>query len=393
MKYNFDEIIDRAHGEGSFSTKWSDEGPFMAKMFMSETVPEDRLCFFVADMDFKCAPEIIEATKKVSEHGIFGYSATPKAYYDAVIRWMKARYNLEVKQEEILCAQGAHSAVVQAIEKLTKPGDGVIVPLPTYYYRNDIVGVNRYYVTFQMNNDNGYYTFDWEAFENLCKEPQNTMVLLMQPHNPTGRVWTEEEILRIAEICRKNNVIMVSDDVHIDFKRDGKDIIPFINVAGPEGIVMITGLGKTFNLAGLTLTNIIIKDEELRKKMGRGHSMISPFSIAACIAAYTQCDEWVDELNAYLDDSIHYVVDRIHKELPKVKVLYPEGTYILWLDFTDFGLTNEELEERIAGKAHLGLSDGAGMEPPKGTIFRRFCVTSPKSVIVEAVDRLIECLK
>jgi len=127
--------------------------------------------------------------------------------------------------------------------------------------------------------------------------------------------------------------------------------------------------------------------------MGRGHSMISPFSIAACIAAYTQCDEWVDELNAYLDDSIHYVVDRIHKELPKVKVLYPEGTYILWLDFTDFGLTNEELEERIAGKAHLGLSDGAGMEPPKGTIFRRFCVTSPKSVIVEAVDRLIECLK
>jgi ABC-type branched-subunit amino acid transport system ATPase component len=180
----------------------------MAKMFMSDTVPEDRLCFFVADMDFRCAPEIIEATKMVSDHGIFGYSATPKAYYDAVIRWMKDRYNLEVKQEEILCAQGAHSAVVQAIEKLTKPGDGVIVPLPTYYYRNDITGVNRYYVTFQMNNDNGYYTFDWDAFEKLCEEPQNTMVILMQPHNPTGRVWTEEEIITAAKRANIHDYIV-----------------------------------------------------------------------------------------------------------------------------------------------------------------------------------------
>ena len=136
-----------------------------------------------------------------------------------------------------------------------------------------------------MNNDNGYYTFDFEAFEELCKEPQNTMVILMQPHNPTGRVWKEDEMRRIAQICRENNVIMVSDDVHIDFKRDGADIIPFMNVVGPEGLVMITGLGKTFNLAGLAITNVIIKDEKLMKKMGRGNTMISPFSIAAFIAA------------------------------------------------------------------------------------------------------------
>jgi len=392
MKYNFDEIIDRVHSQGSYSTKWS-SSPYMAGMFKSDTVPEDRLCFFVADMDFKCAPEIIEATKRVAEHGIFGYSTAPKEYFDAVIRWMKERYSIDVTEEQIHCAQGAHHAVVEAVERLTKPGDGVIVPLPTYYYRGDINGVGRYYVGCQMKNDNGYYTFDWDAFEAACKEPQNTMVILMQPHNPTGRVWTEDEIRRIADICRKNNVIMLCDDVHIDFKRHGKDIIPFMNVVGPEGIVMITGLGKTFNLAGLSLTNVIIKDEALMKKMGRGNTMLSPFSIAACIAAYNECGDWVDQLNAYLDENIDYVVERVNKEIPGAKVHAPEGSYILWIDFTNCGYTAEELDARIGGKAHIGLSDGAGMEPPKGTIFRRFCVTSPKSVVIEAVNRLVECMK
>ncbi|MDO4740204.1 MAG: aminotransferase class I/II-fold pyridoxal phosphate-dependent enzyme, partial [Eubacteriales bacterium] len=304
MKYNFDELVDRKHDEHSYSTKWSGS-PFMNRMFKSETVPEDRLCFFVADMDFKCPPEVIEAIKAVADHGIFGYSSTPQGYYDAVIRWMKDRFDMDVKQEQIFCDQGAHSAVIKAIEKLTRPGDGIIVPTPTYYYRNDVHCVNRYYVGCPMINDNGYYTMDWEAFEKLCQEPQNSMVILMQPHNPTGRIWNEEEIKKIAEICRANNVIMLCDDVHMDFPRSGNKIVPFVNVVGPEGIVMITGLGKTFNLAGLSITNVFVWDEALRAKMGENHSMISPFSIAACIAAYTKCDQWVDELNEYLDDCIN----------------------------------------------------------------------------------------
>ena len=392
MKYNFDEIVDRIHGEGSYSSKWS-SSPHMKDMFMSDTVPEDRLCFFVADMDFKCPPEVIEAIKATADHGIFGYSSTPDAYYDAVIRWMKDRFDMEVKKEQIICEHGAHTAVVHAIEKLTKPGDGIIVPTPTYYYRGDCNVVGRYYVGVPMNNDNGYYTFDWDAFEKACKEKQNTMVILMQPHNPTGRLWTEEEIKKIAEICRANNVIMLCDDVHMDFPRNGRKVVPFVNVVGTEGIVMITGLGKTFNLAGMSITNMIIWDEELRNKMGESHGMLSPFTIAACIAAYTKCDQWVDELNAYLDDCINYVVDRFNAELPKVKVFRPEGTYILWLDFTDCGFTSEELTKRIAGQAHIGLTDGEGMEPAPGTVFRRFCVTSPKSVLKEAMDRLVECMK
>lgn len=392
MKYNFDEVIDRIHEPGSYSTKWADN-PGMAAMFLTDKLPEDRLCFFVADMDYKCAPEILEAMGTVLKHGIFGYSSIPDEYYSAVCRWMKDRFDLFIKPEEIHCAHGAHAAVVEAIEKLTKPGDGVIVPQPTYYYRDDVTCVNRYYVGCQMKNDNGYYTFDWEGFEKLCKEPQNTAVILQQPHNPTGRVWTEDEIRKIAGICRENGVLMICDDVHMDFHRKGVKVVPFINVVGPEGIVMITGLGKTFNLAGLAITNMIVQDEPLRKKLGASHSLISPFSITACIAAYTKCDEWVDQLNAYLDEVIDYVVDRFHKELPKVKVMKPEGTYILWLDFTDCGLTSEELTQRIAGQAHIALTDGAGMDTPQGTIFRRFCAVSTKSVMKEAMDRLVACLK
>ena len=391
MKYNFDEVVDRIHEDGSYSSKWSNNER-MAQMFLSDKLPEDRLCFFVADMDFRCAPEITAALVKEAQHGIFGYSSTPDEYYQAVCRWMNDRFGMNVKPEEISTAHGAHAAVVDAIEKLTKVGDGVIVPRPTYYYSNDVKGVGRHYVGFQMKNDNGYYTFDWDTFEALCKEPQNTMAIFQQPHNPTGRTWTEEEIRKIAKICRENNVIMLCDDVHMDIARKNVKVIPFINVVGPEGIVMITGINKTFNLAGLAVTNVIIQDPVLREKMGGHFGMVSPFGIRACITAYNECDQWVDELNEYLDDCIDYVVDRFHNELPKVKVWKPEGTYILWLDFTDCGFTNEELNQRIAGQAHIGLSDGAGLEPPAGTIFRRLCVTSPKSILKEAMDRLVKVL-
>ena len=391
MNFNFDEVVDRAHEEGSYSVKWADKAD--ASIYQTEKVPEDRLCFYVADMDFRTAPAITEAIQRVARHGIFGYSVAPDEYFEAVCRWMKDRFDLTVKPEQIYCEHGAHTAIVNVIAKLSKPGDGVIVPLPSYFYRGDINQGNRYFVGCPLKNDNGYYTFDFELFERLCKEPQNTMVILMQPHNPTGRIWKEEEIKRIAQICRENGVIMICDDVHMDIKRKENKVVPFINVAGPEGIVMITGLGKTFNLAGLAITNVIVQDEALIAKMGGRNTGISPFSIAACIAAYTQGDEWVDALNEYLDENINYVVERFNKEIPGLKVFRPEGTYILWLDFTECGFTSEELDQRIGGKAHISVTNGEGMEPGPGKIFRRFCAVSPKSSVVEAIDRMVECLK
>ncbi len=391
MKYNFDELVDRVHEDGSYSSKWSNNDR-MAKMFLTDKLPEDRLVFFLADMDFRCPPELTASLVKEAQHGVFGYSSVPEEYYQAVCRWMRDRFGMEVKPEEITTARGAHSAIVDAIQKLTKPGDGVIVPRPTYYYSDDVMSIGRHYCGFQMKNDNGYYTYDWEAFEALCKEPQNTMAIFQQPHNPTGRAWTDDEIRRFASICRENNVIMLCDDVHMDIKRKDVEIHPFIKVVGPEGIVMITGINKTFNLAGLAVTNVIIQDPAIREKMGHSWGGMSPFGIRACISAYTECDDWLDQLNDYLDDNIDYVVDRFHKELPKVKVWKPEGTYILWLDFTDCGFTNEELDQRIAGQAHIGFSDGAGLEPPTGTLFRRMCVPCPRSMLVDAMDRLVKVL-
>lgn len=391
MKYNFDEVVDRIHEEGSYSSKWNDS-PRMAGMFKMDKVPDDRLPFFLADMDFRCAPEIIEAVTKVAQHGIYGYSAPPQEYFDAVCRWMNDRFEMNVKPDEVIPFRGAHTAIVETIKAYTAPGDGIIVPRPTYYYSMDVTITGRHYCGFQMINDNGYYTYDWDAFEALCKEKQNTMAIFMQPHNPVGRIWTDEEIRKMADICRRNDVIMLCDDVHMDIARRSNKVVPFINVVGPEGIIMVTGVNKTFNTAGLAITNVIIQDEKLKGKLPGGHGM-SPFSIAAGIAAYTKGDEWVDELNEYLDSSIDYVVDRLHKELPKLKVCKPEGTYILWLDFTDVGYTSEELDRRIGSIAHMSMSDGSGMEAPEGTIFRRFCVTAPKSVLKEAVDRLVSCLQ
>ncbi|MBR0138318.1 MAG: aminotransferase class I/II-fold pyridoxal phosphate-dependent enzyme [Erysipelotrichaceae bacterium] len=391
MKYNFDEVVDRIHEEGSYSSKWSDS-PRSAAQYLSDTVPEDRFAVFLADMDFRCAPEIREALQKVVDHGIFGYSSAPNEYYEAVCRWMNDRFGMNVKPDEVFPCRGAHTAIIDLINKLTKPGDGVIVPLPTYYYRSDVSGTGRHYCGFQMHNDNGYYTFDFDKFEELCKEPTNTMAIFMQPHNPVGRIWTEEEIKKMAKICRDNNVIMLCDDVHMDIARRDKKVVPFINVVGPEGIVMVTGVNKTFNTAGLAITNTICQDPALKEKLTPSFGM-SPFSIAAGIAAYTKGDQWVDELNEYLDECLDYVIDRFHKELPKVKVWKPEGTYILWIDFTDLGYSSEELDQRIAGTAHISMSNGAGMEPPAGQIFRRFCVTAPKSVLAKVMDRLVSVLK
>ncbi len=393
MKYDFDKRVDRAHGVGSYSMKWA-EGERAAAMYGDKNatgLPEDRIPLFLADMDFECAPELKAALQKVVDHGIWGYSGANEDYGKAVARWEKDRFGIEISPKNVRYYAGCHPAIVDAIKKLTKEGDGVIVPCPTYYYKNDITSVGRHYTTFQMINNEGYYTFDWEKFEALCQDPQNTMAIFQQPHNPTGRCWTVEEIEKIGKICRENNVIMLSDDLHQDLKRKETVVTPFVKVLGNKGIINITGISKTFNAAGLAVANMYTEDEELNEKLGPvAVPFLSPFGIAACIACYTECDAWVDALNEYLDKSIDHVVERLHKEMPKLTVCKPEATYILWLDFTKYGLTSEEVNARIGGQAHLALSDGAGMDTPKGTVFRRMCCTSPIAVMDEAIDRLVK---
>lgn len=382
MKYDFDELIDRRYGEGSYSSKWA----------AGSDAPEDRLPFFLADMDFRVCPAVLKGMQKVLDHGIMGYSSIPREYYEAVARWMRDRFGWHIDPSHITVHAGAHASIVKCIEKFTAPGDGVIVLQPTYYYRQDVSGCQRHYVGVRMNNDRGVYTMDWERFEEACKEPTNTMIIMQQPHNPTGKVWSVEEIKRIGEICERNNVLIVSDDVHMDIKRKGVTVEPLMKVLGTKNVAEVTGLGKTFNLAGLSVSNLIVEDEELIARLGPVRSSTSPFGIAACIAAYTESDDWVDALNEYIDGLLDYALERFRTELPQVKVHRPDGTYILWLDFAGYGLTSDELSAKLDGEVHLSLSDGKGMEQAEGEIYRRMCLTSPKTLVADAIDRIVKAL-
>lgn len=392
MKYDFDTVVDRAAAPFSYSAKWmSGDGP-LSRMFLQMTgfdsYPEDRLCFQTADMDFKCAPEITEALIKTAEHGIFGYSVAPDAYYDAVCKWFHDRFDWDFSPESIsLGSSGTHALIVDCINSFTQPGEGVIVLLPSYNYHADIEDNGRVMVGIQMLNDNGYYTVDYDALEKACSDKNNTMIILVQPHNPTGRVFTEEEILKIGEICRKNDVIIVSDEVHIDIARKGTKICPVMKVLGPQGVISATAVNKTFNLAGLAMSNLIIEDKELHAKLKTGFPMATPFGITAVITAYTQGGPWVDELNEYLDQLIDYAMERFAKDLPKVRIAKPEGTYVLWADFSGYGLSDEELAERLRA-THIFIGDGVGFDQPNGKQYRRFCLTSPMSQVEEAFDRL-----
>lgn len=393
MKYDFDEIIDRAGEPGSYSNKWARDG-FMSRMYgFPEGFPEDRICYFVADMDYRCPPGVQNKLREVLDHGIFGYTSAPKEYYKAVTGWFARRFDWHFSEQSIHIHHGTHTGIQELIKRYTAPGDGILLFVPSYGYTRDVESLGRRLVKIPMLLDDGYYSIDFDALEAAAQDEKNTMIILIQPHNPTGRSFTEEEIRKIGGICERNGVLIVSDEVHIDFERDGKRILPVMKVLGPKNVITTTAINKIFNTAGLSMTNTIIDDPDLRKKYGWAGASASPFGIAAVMGGYNDSEEWVDALNAYLDDLLHYAVGRIRKDLPKAKVCYPEATYILWIDFKDYGLTDEELDRRLQREAHVFLSNGNEMDQLPGTQCRRMCLTSAKAVLTEAMDRIAEVFK
>lgn len=394
MKYDFDQVVDRIHAPYSYSIKWAGDGPageLIKGMCGLEELPEDRISLFTADMDFKCPPQLTEALVKTAQHGIFGYSSTPKSYYEAVSRWFADRFDWHFSPDNVILGSNAtHDLLARCVKTFTKEGEGVIVLLPSYNYHGDIEPFGRKFVGVQMINTNNYYTIDFAAFEAACADANNTMFIACHPHNPTGRVFTPEEIKKLGEICEKHGVLVVSDEVHIDIARKGQKVEPFMKVLGPKNCITATGINKTFNVAGLAMSNLIIENPELHKAYtaaNPGFGSASPFGISAVISAYTECDDWVDEMNVYYDKILTYVVDRFHKDLPKVKVAVPEGTYVLWFDFSEMGLSDEELNKRIAD-THVLIGDGAGFEPATTPHqWRRMCLTCPMVQCEELCDR------
>ena len=388
MKYEFDEIIDRIHDPYSFSFKWKSPSYILDDLGVKE-VREDVICLETADMDFKTAPEIIEDLKKLADHGIYGYSAIPDEYYEAVCDWYKRRQDWKFSKEDIIYCPGTHNAVAVCVKLYTKPGEGVIVLTPCYGYHGDVESQDRKYVEVRMINDgNEYFTIDYDAFEKACADENNTMFIMCHPHNPTGRVFTHEELNKVADICRRYNVLIVSDEVHSDIIRKGQSFEPMMKACGPKGLIAATAVNKTFNLAGLAMTNLIIADPDLKTKSGDMYSMPSPFGIQAVISAYTKGEAWLNALNEYLDENIDICIDYIHKNMPKAKVIRPEGGYSINIDFSSYGLSDKEVVEKIYGKAGVILNSGLFFDDWRKAQVHRACLSSPRSVCLEAFKRI-----
>ena len=393
MDYIFDEIIDRKHEKYSYSFKWKSPD-YVCDQLGIESIPENTICLETADMDFRTAPEIIEDLKGLTEHGIFGYSLIPESYREAVCGWYARRQDWTFSPDDIFYFPGTHEAIAQLVKHYTKTGEGVIVLTPCYGYHGDVEKNGREYVEVRLINDGKeYFTIDYDALENACKDPNNTMIIMCHPHNPTGRVFTHEELVKVADICRRNGVLIVSDEVHSDILRKGQEFEPMMKACGPEKLIACTAINKTFNLAGLAMTNVVISDPDLKLQSAGLYSMPSPFGIQAVISAYTRGDAWVDALNEYIDRNIDACMNYIAEHLPKASLSRPEGGYSLNIDFSPYGLSDEEVVDRIYVKAGVILNSGLFFDDWRGKQVHRACLSSPRSVCLKAFERIAEEFK
>lgn len=394
MKYNFDEIIER---RGTGSVKW-DFGGHLVKLGYAERFDQETLPLFTADMDIAVSPAIVAAMHRTADQRIYGYTMAPPAYYQAIISWFKRRHNWEIKGEEILYCPGTVHALGVAIRAFTKPGEGVIIQRPVYYpFTSVIEGNGRVVANNQMKvNAVGFYEPDLAEFERLARKPENTLFILCNPHNPSGRIFSPEDLRKMASICRENGVVIAADEIHGDLIRREQRFTPLAKCAGEiDHIITCTAINKTFNVAGLHATNVVISDSVLRQKFQQelGMVMPTPFTCNAVIAAYNESEEWLEELKDYLDGTIDWTLDFLKKNLPKVKSVRPEGTYILWMDFRDYGLSAAEIRKKIYADANVILESGTMFDPDQGAGFERICLSSPRPLIQEAFLRIAEQFK
>lgn len=363
--------------------------------------PEDVLPLWVADMDFKTSSLILEEIQKRVEHGVFGYTETGDKYFNAVSGWLKRHHNLEIKQNWIVKTPGVVYALAMAVKAYTKEGDAVLIQQPVYYPFTEVVkDNNRKLVSSDLVlSEDGKYHIDFEDFENKIREHDVKLFLLCSPHNPVGRVWTVEELKRIAEICLRYEVIVVSDEIHEDFTFDGYTHTPLVNADERirEWCITATSPAKTFNLAGLQISNIIISNAKLRHAFKKeiaatGYSQLNTMGIVACEAAYNYGEQWYTELRKYLESNLEFVRAYLKTELPEIKLIEPEGTYLIWLDFRSLGLSEEEREDLIVNKAKLWLDSGA-IFGAVGEGFERINIATNKVVLKEALDCIRDAVR
>lgn len=387
----FDKIIDR---KGTKCLKYD----FAVKF----GYPEDILPLWVADMDFKTSSYVEDALKEVADHNIYGYSNIQEGdgFFEAVAGWMRRHHNWEVSPEWHVHTPGVCVAITNAVRAFTEEGDAVIIQQPVYYpFSNIIVKNDRKLVSSDLQYDGaGHYSIDFDDFENKIKEHNVKLFILCNPHNPVGRVWTREELERLGDICKKYKVLVFSDEIHFDFIWKGNHhVFQEIKTEFREFTITATAPSKTFNLAGLQQSNIFISNKELRDKFAKeydiaGRDEPNRFGIAATEAAYNYGDEWYDAVKRYIKANIDFAEEYIEKNLPGVRLVPTEGTYLIWLDFNGRGINPKTLDDLIINKAKLWLDSGS-IFGKAGEGFQRINVACPRSVLTEALERIKNVLK
>ncbi|WP_303859971.1 MalY/PatB family protein [Alkalibaculum bacchi] len=389
MTYNFDEVIDR---KNTNSLKYD--------FAVERGKPEDILPLWVADMDFRVPPAVTEALVKSSEHGIFGYSDTKNEYFETLYDWYSSRFDFEIKKDWLVKTPGVVYAISTAVRALTKEGDAIIIQQPVYYpFSESIQANNRKLINNSLIYKNGSYHMDLEDFEKKIVENNVRLFILCSPHNPVGRVWTKEELIWLGDICVKHNVIVVADEIHADFVYKGHKHHVFANLK-PEFLdnsIICTAPSKTFNLAGLQVSNIFIANKDIRyafiKEIDRtGYSQLNTMGLIACQAAYEYGGKWLEELKEYLSENLSFIKSFLAEHLPQIKLVEPEGTYLVWLDCKGLGLSEQELEELIVNKAKLWL-DGGTMFGKDGENFQRVNIACPRAILEKAFQQLAQALE
>lgn len=385
---NFDKIIDRKNTNAIKIDLATHRGK-----------PSDVLPLWVADMDFKAPACVQNAIKAKAKHGIFGYSVPNQDYYNAVKKWMKFQHNFEIESQWIINTPGVVFAIALAIRAFTEPGESVLIQTPVYYpFKNVIEQNNRKVVKNSLFEKDGKWQIDFDDFENKILANHIKLFIFCSPHNPVGRVWTHKELKRINEICLKNNVLVFSDEIHNDFilSPNQHTVYSTLSEEAAQNSIVATSATKTFNLAGLQFSTIFIKNEKLRIKVLReksktGYDEPNIIGLVATVAAYKNGLAWLSELKKYLAKNLEFVRNYLHEKIPKIKLIEPEGTYLLWLDFNALGLSDDELDNVIVNKAKLWLDRGT-MFGEEGKGYQRLNIASPRIVIKEAMDRLYKVL-
>lgn len=379
MKYDFDEIIDR---RGTNCVKWdSAENP-------------DVLPMWVADMDFRTAPAIIDALRRRVDHGIFGYTRVPQNYYDAITGWFARRHGWNIDKNWIIYTSGVVPALSAIIKALTMPGDKVLIQTPVYNcFFSSIRNNGCEIVESSLVHADNTYSIDFEDLERKASNPKVKAMILCNPHNPAGRVWGRDELIRIGEICIRHDVVVIADEIHCELVMPGYEHTPFASISEDfsRHSVSCVSPSKAFNIAGLQIANIVCADAGRRAKIDRAINVnevcdVNPFGVIALQAAYNEGAEWLDQLLEYIHGNYEYMRRFCEEHLPDFPITKLEGTYLVWMDCRTFGMTSAELEKVLIQDAKLWLNAGT-MYGKDGEGFMRWNIACPRARMIEGLKR------